>query len=745
MPDLAKLRTAIDVEAEDAYGSTNDALNAERAISLDYYLGRPLGNEVENRSQIVSHDVMDTVEWQKPALIRIFTGSDKVVKFEPTGEEDVEGADQETSFINYVLTQKNDWFAFCYDWISDALITRNAYALAYWDENLTHTLETYQGLSGDQLAFLLKDIDTGRIEIVAHSAYPAGQPQVGIDPMSGQQVMMPAPALHDIQVRKIGGTAFARICVLPPERCLVSQRAMSMSLKDSPYFEYWDMKTLSELREMGFYVPDDISGWDANETEPIDMARNVGNLTRMQEVGRNVDPAMKRVKMRMIWIRHDYNQDGVAELNYVVRVGTQFLHVEEVDTLPVACIVPIIMPHRHIGLSTSDNTHDIQELKTMLVRGMVDNLFLANNTQVAVSNKVNLEDMLTSQPGGIKRVDTASGDVGGHIVPYKQPVVIQDSLAGLEYADQIRESRTGTSRYTQGQDLNAVNRTASGIAQLSSSASQRLELIARVIGCGMRELFGIVHEITLKHSRMAETVMLNNKWVSVDPRQWQKRTDMTVAVGLGVANREQLMAHLDMIYQRQLAALPLGFIRPENVYHTFTEIVKAAGFAAADRFATDPQKSPPPKPQPDPIEVFKLQLEAQRVRIEDFEAKTARAEAQAEIALKGREPVENALDRKLDLVLETVKQPRPTNGEGETKSPPVSVIVNDAQALAEEVSNISDQLLAHLKAIHGDVVNAEIGPMKDRLEQIAVLAARKRKLVPKRGKRGRIESLEEAD
>lgn len=42
------------------------ALDVERAVALDYYHGRPLGNEQADRSQVVSQDFRDTVEWIKP-------------------------------------------------------------------------------------------------------------------------------------------------------------------------------------------------------------------------------------------------------------------------------------------------------------------------------------------------------------------------------------------------------------------------------------------------------------------------------------------------------------------------------------------------------------------------------------------------------------------------------------------------------------------------------------------------------
>ena len=73
-------------------GSPSQVLANERALELDYYNQRPLGNEREGESQVVTSDVYDVVEGMLPTLLKIFTASDDAVEFQPDGEEDEEAA-----------------------------------------------------------------------------------------------------------------------------------------------------------------------------------------------------------------------------------------------------------------------------------------------------------------------------------------------------------------------------------------------------------------------------------------------------------------------------------------------------------------------------------------------------------------------------------------------------------------------------------------------------------------------------
>ena len=47
-----------------------DELQPDRTRNLDRLLGRPMGNEEENRSQVISTDVWDAIEGMLPSLLK---------------------------------------------------------------------------------------------------------------------------------------------------------------------------------------------------------------------------------------------------------------------------------------------------------------------------------------------------------------------------------------------------------------------------------------------------------------------------------------------------------------------------------------------------------------------------------------------------------------------------------------------------------------------------------------------------
>ena len=59
------------------------------------YFRMPYGTEAEGWSSIVTSDVQDTVEWILPALLKIFTSTDRAVSFDPVRAEDVDGAERD--------------------------------------------------------------------------------------------------------------------------------------------------------------------------------------------------------------------------------------------------------------------------------------------------------------------------------------------------------------------------------------------------------------------------------------------------------------------------------------------------------------------------------------------------------------------------------------------------------------------------------------------------------------------------
>jgi hypothetical protein len=649
MPDLDKLLAAIDAAEENAYGSDTDGgLASDRALAIDLYLGANVDPAPTGRSQVTDRAVFETIQWIKPSLCRIYANGSDLVSIPPIGPEDEEAAKQEGEYINHVIQEQNPWFELFDTWSTDALLTRNAYFFAYREKEVTTEVERYERQTPEGVALLMQDKD---VEVTATKEYPDpdGQPepvvdpttgQPAIDPMTGQPVMGPPAMLYDVELRRRNEKGRVRIRVLPPERCKISQYTPSYRLNECDYFEFYEDVTISDLRAQGFDVPDDIASETDTYDTPEDQARDIYTETR-DDVSQN--PAMRRVRARMIWVRHDYDEDGIAEMQYVLRVGTTrdpstVLHREEVSSIPVACGVPSPLPHRHIGISIADMIADIQRIRTTIMRQGLDNLYLSNNPQKVINqNTVNLDDVLQSIPGGIVRTDNVND------VRYeKHPFVFAEAMAGLEYMDKMGERRAGVNQYFTGTDANALNKTATGIQQLSTMAAQRVEQIARILGSAVEDLARIVHELILKAGHKAEVVKLRGKWVEVDPAQWKKRSDFKISVGFASGNKDAMVSRLTMIAQHQYQAIQLGLpiAQPQNLYETMLELTKASDFATPERFWTDPSTVEPQQPPPDP-QMLKIQADsaAKEAELEQTGGlKQSELELkQTELALKDKE------------------------------------------------------------------------------------------------------------
>lgn len=604
-----KMEEAVLIRAIEQHESQVDGtLQDERIESLDYYLGKPLGNEVDGRSQVVYRTVWDTVEWLKPQIADIFCSGEEIVSFSPKGPEDVAPAQQESDYVNHIVTQKNDWFSIWYAWTHDALIQKNGYVKAYWDDSEDLTVEKYNQLTGDEFALLMQDPD---IEVIEHEeqavAYDAAAAFVDVR--------------HTVSVQRKRAKNFVRIENVAPEAIKVDHNARTLSLQDPrvAFVEHAEFKTVSDLRAEGFDVDDDISDSGNSNNDWEDNNRVQFGHMRDRD-GEESDPSMRRLKVRECWIRVDYDGDGRAELRHVIVVGTTILLNEDADCIPIVALCPTPLSHQHTGLSVADAVIDLQKIQTALLRGGLDNQYLANNGRYAVSDNVNLDDMLDSRPGGIVRVVNGA-QPGNEIFPLTHPTNGGAVVPMMEYVERIAQKRTGVNEQTQGLDPNALNKTATGATIMMSAAQQRIKFIARIFAeTGVKALFQLVHELTLKNSRQQEMVQLRGKWIPVNPRQWVKRNDMTVNVALGTGDKAAQIAMLNQILLIQQQAAAVGIATPQNIYSTLVRLTKTAGYKDENEFWTDPTQAPPrPPPPPDPriqVEAMRQQADAQRFQAE---------------------------------------------------------------------------------------------------------------------------------
>jgi len=614
-----ELKSAFDWEADNAIGRDNSDLAAQRRMAVEYYYGNSLGNEVEGRSQVISHDVFEVVEWAMPHIMKVFT-SDRIADFEPTGPEDEEEAEQATDYVNYIFEKRNNGFSIIHDMAKDALLEKTGVSKIWWDDTPTIEREEYSGLDDFAFAKLVSDDE---IEVVEHTE--TQEETIGPDQMP--QIMRS----HDVVVERVKDNGRVRIEVIPPEELLVSRRAKS--LDDADFVAHKVRLTISEVRDMFPDVSDDeldeMAGDDEQEWNDEYGARhNFDDSYGDGDNSYNSSNAGRKIWITEGYMKVDWDGDGHAELRKITKAGNKILENIPIDEKPFASICPIPIPHKYYGLSLSDKVVDIQIVKSTLIRNILDNIYNLNNGRFTMlEGQANLDDLLTSRPGGVIRVKTPNA-----VTRLDTPPLPSGSFELLNYIDQIRDGRTGISKFRTGIDPNVLNNAKAGPANSQmDAANARLELMVRIFSeTGIKDMFKKIYGLVIKHQDRSEVIKLRNKWVSVDPTQWKGNANVSVNVGLGHGNRDQAINHMALLAQNYVAIRQdpefRHMVSPKNVYNMVGEALKSMGYKNYDRFISNPDTTQPSPPPPDPkaeadkmkaqIEMQKMQMEGQKMQAE---------------------------------------------------------------------------------------------------------------------------------
>lgn len=477
------------------------------------------------------------------------------------------------------------------------------------------------------------------------------------------------PMLHDVTVVTTKKLAQAKVMGVPPEEFGIERGARS--IRDCNYcFHEVVTKTEGELIAEGFDPQQikSISDYTGN-TEIETLARD--SVQEHFNTSNGVNPAARLVKITEHYVRMDYEGNGRPCLYQVITGGDQgeiLLKdgkecIQPFDAIPFAATTPVPITHRFFGRSIADLVMDIQRIKTALVRGMLDNLYLHNNPRVEVAEANagpnTLDDLLVSRPGGIVRTKTAGG-LNWQVVPD----ITASVYPALQYLDATREMRTGMSNQSQGIDANALqNQSATAVAQVFSASQMRMKLIARIVAEGVKDMFSLLHGTIRKHGQQAQTVRLRNTWVQVDPRNWKTRNDMTINVGLGNGGKAQQFAQvmaLANVQKEMLAGGKSNLVDDQSLFNTASELTKIMGYKNPDKFFNDPSAKnpqtgqllhPPPPPQPSPEEIKgKVQM---AIADKQAQLEAAADQRKAEIeAVQARADIEtNTKKVEADIVL----------------------------------------------------------------------------------------------
>ena len=612
-----ELGNIIGQEINNAMGYMGGNLSSQRKKSLEYYMGEPLGTEIDGRSQVVSTDVADTIETILPNLLKIFTASDQVIKCEPVKSEDVAQAEQVTNYVNYIFNKDNPGFSILYTWFKDALIEKNGIVKVYWDDSKKVEQETYENLNDQEYSLLLNNDD---VEVVEEESFEDETAKLQLQQLQklaeaqGQELPdQPIPMIHNVIIKRTSSYGKVKIENIPPEEFLIQRSAKS--IEDASFVAHRVLKTRSDLIQMGF---------DRDIVDDLPTQNNITfndeRLTRFSDIDESPlndapDESTQDIEIYECYVKCDMDGDGVAELRKVIVAGSEastILSNMPCDFIPFCSLTPVPMPHRFYGRSVSELVEDVQLVKSTVMRQLLDNMYLTNNNRTAIMDgMVNLDDLLTSRPGGIVRTKQPPSQV---MMPMQSQTISQQAFPLLEYLDTVRETRTGVTRYSQGLDAQALNKTATGVNTLMSQSQMRMELVARVFAeTGIKDLFKRIFELTCKYQDKERIVELNNQFVPIKPTEWKNRYNVTITVGLGAGSKDQQIVILNNILERQLQAFQLQggqefpMVSLKNIYNSLTKIVENAGLKNVENYFVNPDQGkgmvqPKPEPKPTPIE-----------------------------------------------------------------------------------------------------------------------------------------------
>ena len=597
--DTYSLKSLLESEIDGAVGYLETETTEQRRQALSAYLRDPYGNEVEGRSQIVTGEVAEVIDGALPQLMRVFS-TDDVVRFEPVSPGDEEAAKQATDYCNWVLNRDNEGFLIMRNWFFDALLQKVGIVKTYWDNKVDLHKETYRDLTDDELVMLLSD---GTLDVV------------GQDTEEVMDEMGMVMRKHTVEVQKRKETGTVKIENVPPEEFLISKRARN--IQDSPFVAHRRLVTRGELVAMGFdkelvaslpandslsFTPERVArfsegeqphdmqsqDFDMQEVEVFECYVVLGEKYQEEDAEEDYEDGMEDDSEDESEDMDDEESEvGLTHRYKIFYAGNEILSKEECDFIPFHSICPIPIPHKFYGQSLADRVTDLQLIKTTLTRQMLDNLYLTNNSRmIAVDGQVNLDDLLTTTPGGVVRVKNQNA-----VSALSVQSVAAQTYPMMEYIDSVQAKRTGVSDAQQGLNPEILsNVTATAVAAMTTQAQGKLELVARTFAeTGVKSLFKGILYLATKYSDKPRILRLRGKYVSFDPRTWKTSYDVTINVGLGNGNRNEQLAMLQMVMAKQEEILK-GFgpsnplVSVSQYRNTLAKMIEAAGIKDVDAY-----------------------------------------------------------------------------------------------------------------------------------------------------------------
>ena len=409
---------------------------AKRDMWLNESYGNPYGNEVDNKSKIVSKDIKKQIEWLIPSAADPFLSTSDVIKCTPITAEDTLSARQNELLLNTQFCRKFSRFNFINKAIRVLATEGTLVIQTGWDYEDKEVEEEVEIAVVDKYGNTII-----RKEIQKVTKVIKNQPTAIV--CRNEDIFIDPTCMDDMDK--------CQFIIHRYESDLSTLKA------DGRY------KNLDKIdTNSGGYDPD----FDAQDKTEFKFE----------------DKARKKVLVYEYWGNYDVNEDGIAEPIVCSWIGNTIIRLQGnpyPDKKPPFLVVPFnAIPFQIYGDSLASVIGDNQKVKTAIIRGVIDNMAQSNNGQVGmkkgaldITNRKKFLQGNNFEYNGDKS-DFWQGS-------YNQiPGSVFDVMTLMN--NEI-ESQTGVKSFSGGISGNALGSTATGArGALDATATRRISLVRNV-------------------------------------------------------------------------------------------------------------------------------------------------------------------------------------------------------------------------------------------------------------------------
>ena len=535
---------------------------AKRDMWLNESYGNPYGNEVDNKSKIVSKDIKKQIEWLIPSAADPFLSTSDVIKCTPITAEDTLSARQNELLLNTQFCRKFSRFNFINKAIRVLATEGTLVIQTGWDYEDKEVEEEVEIAIVDKYGNTII-----RKEIQKVTKVIKNQPTAIV--CRNEDIFIDPTCMDDMDK--------CQFIIHRYESDLSTLKA------DGRY------KNLDKIdTNSGGYDPD----FDAQDKTEFKFE----------------DKARKKVLVYEYWGNYDVNNDGITEQIVCAWVGDTIIRLEDnpyPDKKPPFIVVPFSsIPFQMYGEALAENIGDNQKVKTAITRGVIDNMAKSNNGQIGI--RLGALDLANRK----KFLQGKNFEFKGTPADFWQGSFNQipgSVFDMLQLMNNEIESQTGVNAFSKGLTGNSLGSSATAArGMLDATALRRLHLVRNIAENLVKPLMRKWMAYNSEFLEEEEVVRVTNEeYVPVRRDDLEGKVDIDITIS---TYEEANARSQELGFMLQTLGNSIPF---ELTQLILSEIVKLGRMPELEKSLREY------KPQPDPVQEQIKQLEVQKLQLEN--------------------------------------------------------------------------------------------------------------------------------